>query len=35
MDEDFLSVLANLLRVLVSSWQLRELFHKQRKDSEE
>jgi hypothetical protein len=34
MDEDFLSAFANLLRVLVSSWQLRELLHKQRKDSE-
>jgi hypothetical protein len=35
MEEDFLSALANLLRIIVSSLQLKELLRKQRRESEE
>jgi hypothetical protein len=35
MDEDFLSAFANLLRILASSLQLKELLHKQRRESDE
>jgi hypothetical protein len=34
MDEDFLGALANLLRIIVSSLQLKELLRKQRRRSE-